>query len=104
MRLRKSVEFRHTFAQGTRFRCGVFTITVSVNDRSHPRLGLAISRRSAAHAVDRNRIKRVVRESFRTNASRLGAVDIVVQATALTRTQSNELLSCKLDELWGKLK
>jgi ribonuclease P protein component len=67
-------------------------------------LGLAISRRAVARAVDRNRIKRVVRESFRSNASAIGSLDIVVRAAPTARTQSNALLSRKLNDLWRKIK
>lgn len=42
------------------------------------RLGLAISKRCAQRAVARNRIKRVVRESFRLTRWRLKAIDLVV--------------------------
>jgi len=104
MRLLKSIDFKRTFAAGRRLRCSVFTITVNTNAGQCPRLGLAISRRHAPRAVDRNRIKRVVRENFRTNAMALGPLDIVVQATTLTRAESNGSLSRKLDDLWRKLK
>ncbi|MDP6182511.1 MAG: ribonuclease P protein component [Gammaproteobacteria bacterium] len=103
MRLLKPIEFQHTFAQGKRYRCRFFTVTARVNELKHPRLGLAISRKHAPRAVERNRIKRVVRESFRCNATRMGPVDIVVQATATARSESSDVLSRKLEVLWSKL-
>ena len=42
------------------------TVLATPNQLQHPRLGLAISRKVARSAVGRNRIKRVVRESYRT--------------------------------------
>ena len=103
MRLLKPVEFQHTFVAGKRHRSRIFTVTASANDLEHPRLGLAISRRYAPRAVDRNRIKRVVRENFRSNATTMGPVDIIVQATAMACTESNNSLSRKLNNLWSKL-
>jgi ribonuclease P protein component len=43
------------------------------------RLGMLISRRHAAHAVVRNRIKRCIREAFRLEQERLGSLDILVR-------------------------
>lgn len=47
------------------------------NDVGWPRLGLAISRRSAPRAVSRNRIRRIIREAFRTRQRQLGPVDLI---------------------------
>lgn len=45
---------------------------------SHARLGLAIPKKHIKKAVDRNRLKRLVRESFRINQENLGSFDVVV--------------------------
>ena len=45
------------------------------------RLGLVIGKRAVRRAVDRNRAKRVLRETFRTRRLELPWVDIVVQLT-----------------------
>ena len=73
------------------------------NQLTHPRLGLAISRKVARTAVARNRIKRVVRESFRHWQSRLGTVDIVVLGRAGVANQSKQALRSALDTLWMEL-
>ena len=54
------------------------TLLALANDRGNPRLGLVISRKAAGAAVARNRIKRLVRESFRHTQTQLGGFDIVV--------------------------
>jgi ribonuclease P protein component len=104
MRLLKPAEFREIFACGKRLRCSLFTITTAANALDHPRLGLAISRKNANRAVDRNRIKRIVRESFRRTAASLRHLDIVVQASPSAVRQPNDVLVDHLADLWTKLK
>lgn len=48
------------------------------NGLDHPRLGLAISRKVSPRAVQRNRIKRLIRECFRHLQAELGQLDFVV--------------------------
>lgn len=47
------------------------------NELGHPRLGIAISRKCSPRAVTRNRIKRAIREVFRTRKQALGGLDLV---------------------------
>ncbi len=73
------------------------------NRLDHPRLGLAISRKVAKTAVARNRIKRAVRESFRTHQGRLDALDIVVLARPGVVERTNKELATALESLWTRL-
>lgn len=59
------------------------------NGLSHPRLGLAISKKSLPLAVQRNRIKRLSRETFRHLQQQLGGIDIVVLSRHGLATQDN---------------
>lgn len=79
------------------------TVLATPNHLQHPRLGLAISRKVARSAVARNRIKRVVRESYRHWQSRLDSLDIVVLGRAGVATQSKQTLRAALDTLWMEL-
>lgn len=45
----------------------------------YPRLALVVPKRLAPRAVTRNRIRRLVREAFRLQQQRLGALDCVVR-------------------------
>jgi ribonuclease P protein component len=44
-----------------------------------PRLGMLVTRKHAADATERNRIKRCIREAFRLEQEALGPVDLLVR-------------------------
>jgi ribonuclease P protein component len=65
VRLREPAEFKRVFAKPERSTDNYFTVLAIVNELKHPRLGLAIAKKHIKRAVDRNKIKRSIRESFR---------------------------------------
>ena len=80
-----------------------FTLLANSNSIDQPRLGLAISRKVARNAVARNRIKRVIRESFRHWQTRLDTLDIVILGRAGVSTQPNHVLNAAVEKLWTQL-
>lgn len=72
------------------------------NDLAFPRLGLAISRKVAKSAVARNRLKRIVRESFRCHRQWLGGLDCVVMGRAGVAEQDNAALFASLERHWRR--
>ena len=69
----------------------------------HPRLGLVIGKKSVKLAVERNRIKRQIRESFRHNQDILNGVDIVIVARRGIADLSNIELRQQFDKMWKRL-
>jgi ribonuclease P protein component len=67
------------------------------------RLGLSVSARTVGNAVNRNRIKRVIRESFRHNANSLPSIDIVINTRPGARDTSKALLAERLTRHWQNL-
>ena len=49
-----------------------------VNGKKEARLGLAVPKRNISSAVGRNRLKRLIRESFRKQKEKLRGKDVVV--------------------------
>lgn len=56
----------------------------TANGMQTARIGLIVGKRALRRAVDRNRVKRVIRETFRLNRQELPKADIVVQVTGPT--------------------
>ncbi len=65
---------------------------------STPRLGLIIAKKNVRLAVQRNRLKRHIRETFRLRQDQLGSVDVI----ALARKGLHELDDRQLDQLLNK--
>ena len=72
---------------------------VKPNGLSHARIGIIASRRVARRAVDRNRMKRMVRELFRTMPERPAGVDIVVQLRRCSPPRSGAAARAELARL-----
>ena len=103
VRLLKPADFSRVFNKAHRSSDRQLTILATVNDLGYPRLGMAISRKHAKRAVDRNRIKRLVRESFRLNQADLPAADFVVLAKPATKTAPNQDVFKSLQHHWHRL-
>jgi len=79
MRVRLDRDFRRAREARLRRELGFGVLLAAANGLDHPRLGISIPRRVGT-AVKRNRIKRLLRESFRIEQRSLPAgVDLVVQ-------------------------
>lgn len=105
-RLLKPAQFRMVFQQPIRTSDDCFRVLARANGIQQHRLGMAVSKKACAKAVGRNRIKRVVRENFRTRI--LGSatdlsLDIVILPTAQAASQSNKTLDESLSVHWKKL-
>ncbi len=72
-------------------------------ESSQPRLGLAVSKKNFKKAVDRNLVKRVIRESFRLHQASLQGLDIVVMSRATTRVTDKAALHTSLEHHWKKI-
>jgi len=77
-RLSRPSEFHKVFKTRVRSSDSQFLVLAVANGLSVSRLGLAVSKEKLRKAVSRNSIKRLIRESFRTNSEFLTGLDLVV--------------------------
>jgi ribonuclease P protein component len=105
-RLLKPAEFKLVFQQAIRSGDDYFKILARENGKQRHRLGMAVSKKACVRAVDRNRIKRIIRESFRTQMPGSGTekpLDFVVLPSAGAADQSNKALNESLSSHWERL-
>ena len=74
----------------------------------HSRLGLVIAKKGTKLAVHRNRIKRVVRDSFRTLCTQTNEfsppLDIVILSRKGLGELDNEAVHCLINKQWVRLR
>ena len=102
-RLRRPGDFAALRTSSGRAGGRCFHMRFRENELGHARLGLAISKRVSKRAVERNRIKRLLRESFRRVRHQLPAVDMMVMAREQAAGVPGPQLLTELDGLWKKL-
>ena len=74
-RLRKPAEFRRVYAEGKRFDGRFMTVFILPSETETQRLGVTASKKISNRAHDRNRAKRLLRETFRLSRAELAALD-----------------------------
>lgn len=99
-RLRHKSEFDRVYREARRCGDACFAIASCNTGRTFPRLGLSIAGRIVGNSVRRNRIKRLIRESFRQHQHELPPVDIVVNARSGARTADNAAIVRSLEKHW----
>jgi ribonuclease P protein component len=72
--LRDSSEFQRVYRNGKRYDGVFITVFVIENDALNHRLGVTASKKALGKAVQRNRAKRLLRETFRSNEPSLRAL------------------------------
>ncbi len=73
------------------------------NDLGHARIGFVISKKNVRQAVKRNRVRRIIRESFRHNQHNLPAVDIIILARKGLGEMENENVHKLMKKCWSRL-
>ena len=101
-RLLVASDFKSVF-DFNRLKCSQKEVLRPTQESQTPRLGLVIAKKHVRLAVDRNKIKRISRESFRHHKSVLSGMDIVLLGKKGIGDLSKNELSIILEKLWQQL-
>lgn len=104
MRLLNSKDFQTVFDDAPlRTSHQHFLFLARINSLDSPRLGLVIAKKHIRHAVDRNRMKRLIRETFRAKQQQLKGLDVIVLARKGMNDVTNAVLIEHLNGQWDRL-
>ena len=103
-RLMQSCEFDAVFRESDlRVNHTSILVLAKRNTQGFNRLGMVVSKKNAPRAVDRNRIKRQIREAFRLSPAGKDGLDVVVLsrpgAARADAMSMKELLRASFDKL-----
>jgi len=73
------VQFERLLREGARRSVEGYTFYTERRTSGPARLGMLVTRKHAARATDRNRIKRCIREAFRLEQEKLLSLDVLVR-------------------------
>ena len=100
-RIAKRADFLRVYEQGKRFEGRFMTVFILPSKRNLHRVGVTATKKAIGKAHDRNRAKRLLRESFRLSRPEIEAIgtkyDWVINAR-------RSLLHVKLEKPWAELK
>ena len=103
-RLLNTTDYKAVFGNAKlKVSCHHFLVLANRNTRSRARLGLVIAKKNVALAVQRNRIKRQLRNTFRHNKELLNKLDLVVLARKDADKLNNKDLIDTINSLWQDL-
>lgn len=103
-RLLNSREYDKVFKKSVRASGRGLIILARANEEGqHPRLGLVVPKKVLKRAVWRNRVKRIIRESFRNSKDSLPNADLVVLARKPIGEINNIELRLSLQRLWQRI-
>ncbi|MPS47435.1 MAG: ribonuclease P protein component [Methylobacillus sp.] len=102
-KLLKTDEFSSVFNFRKRVSGQYLVLHYRHNELAYARLGLVVGRKTARRAVDRNYIKRVMRELFRVNQHQLPGLDLVARPHRMFGRQQFAEIEQEFTELVAKL-
>ena len=103
LRLLTPAQFKSVFSNPIKASSAEITLLAIPNSEQHPRLGLTVAKRYVKRANQRNRIKRIIRDSFRLNQHDIPHLDIVVLVRNGVMEMENAEINKLIEKLWRKL-
>ena len=102
-RLLRPAEFKNVFNDPVRFSRNGVVVLARKSTSPTARVGLAVAKKHVKRAHERNRIKRLARETFRLHPARDCGMDCVVMVRHGVAEASNEELRAAFNAAWKRL-
>ena len=102
-RIRATADFDSVYKNGRRGGDNYFGVAYRTSNGATARLGMSVGVRMLGSSVGRNRLRRLIRESFRQHQHELPAVDIVITARTAARGAAAKDLRTSLETHWQNL-
>ena len=104
MRIRCASDYKGVF-DGALFKVHQphFLFLAKITEQPKSRLGIVVAKKKVRRAHERNRIKRLARESFRLHQQQIDLLDIVVMPKIGIEVISNAELHQQLQMAWQKM-
>jgi ribonuclease P protein component len=103
-RLRSKHDFQSVFAKPRKAVQKHVIALYQPNHTLQARIGIIIAKHVVKLAVQRNRVRRVIRESFRQHKDALKGLDIIILMRSKCTPLDNNVLREDIDRLWQTLK
>ena len=102
-RLVSKHDFQSVFAKPAKTTRNYLIALYKPNQQSYARLGVIIGKRHYKRAVDRNQLRRIIRESFRHQHEAIKGLDIIVMLRSRTDIKNKKAIRDNIDTLWPSL-
>ncbi len=102
-RLSNPNEFKAVFQAAKKIASRNFALYIKKNNLGHSRLGIVVAKRNVRKAITRNLIKRILRESFRFNQTKLDSFDVIIVAYNAFSLLSKQEMRKAIDGQWRKI-
>lgn len=96
-------DFQFVFAKARKVQGKHLLALHRPNQRPYARLGMVIAKHRLKRAVDRNLLRRIIRESFRVKKESLKGLDIIVLLRSECTPLGKKDLRDAVDNLWHGL-
>lgn len=102
-KLCKKEQYDAVFANKKFLDSRLFKLFWKSNDCATARIGVSVAKRNVSKAVNRNKLKRLAKESFRLNSEFLPLIDIVLILKREAGVVSKEAYVLELNKKWQQL-
>ena len=100
MKINSPRDYSRVFRKCLRTGGSGLTVLTAKNTVGHPRLGLAVAKKHLKLAIHRNKLKRIIRESFRQNQATFTNVDIIVLSRPDVGKYESTQIRAALEKHW----